>query len=170
MDMLLLAVLLVGGLVFAVNSSRTRSGTELPTMDDTVPSASEFDAAAPFMPVCEQRDALLSVAERSLYGALKEAVGERYEIFVRPRIADVLLPTGVDGRSAFAQMADKCFDYVLCDKVSLRAMYAIELDDGRDVATAELLRQACVSAGLSLLRLRTGVEFSAAQLRALLRE
>lgn len=167
MDMLLLAALLIGGLVFAINSARARPTTELPTMDDTVPTVSGLDNEP--LPQCERRDALLSAPERSLYGALREAAGERFEIFTRPQVADLLLPVAGEGPAqAFDRLAGRRFDYVLCERDSLRALCAIEVDDGSGAESDAAVHQACLSAGLNVVRLRSDRPYSPAQLRALM--
>src|SRR5690606_36161171 len=167
MDVFLLAALLISGLLFAVNGGRNRSTLETPTMDDTLPAATPIQGGA-MAPAYRNCDAFLSRSERSLYAALKQIAYQRFEIFAKPRIADVLLPVGVDseaGREAFEPMAERNFDYVLCDKQSLRPLYAIELDPGEDDEGAEQVRRACLSAGLTLISLRRERDYSAAELR-----
>ncbi|MBY0475412.1 MAG: DUF2726 domain-containing protein [Nitrosomonas sp.] len=104
---------------------------------------------------------LLSDAEHSFYLVLRQALlNEKYEIFVKVRIADVLLPENDLNRgnwkSAFNKISSKHFDYVLCDKNTLSVVAVIELDDkshdqvvtrARDI----FIEKVCETAGLKLL-------------------
>jgi hypothetical protein len=67
--------------------------------------------------------ALFSPAERSLLGALEQAVGEDYRIFGKVRVADIVSVRPTANQSswlhAFDQISAKHFDFVLCDKKDL---------------------------------------------------
>jgi len=105
---------------------------------------------------------LLSDAEHSFYLVLRQALlNEKYEIFVKVRIADVLLPESNlnrgNWRSAFNKISSKHFDYVLCEINTLSVVAVIELDDkshhqaetrARDI----FIEKVCETAGLKLLR------------------
>lgn len=106
---------------------------------------------------------LFSEAEHSFFMTLHHAIGSDFRIFAKIRIADILTPDRKLRRgrrqSAFNRIALKHFDYVLCDKNTLKVLAAIELDDGsheslsvqrRDI----FVQNACVSAGLKLLRFK----------------
>lgn len=102
---------------------------------------------------------LFSAAERSFFGVLKEACGDRAEVFGKVRVADVLSPAKGQGRSgwqkAFNRIAAKHFDYVICKPGDLSVIAAIELNDGSHAQRRRgdrdaFLLQACSSAGLTL--------------------
>ena len=100
-------------------------------------------------------------AERSFFGVVKTAIGERYEIFAKIRVADVLEPRSGGGRQgwqrAFNCIAMKHFDFVLCDPDTCQTIAAIELDDSSHRAAKAkerdaFLNEACHSAGFPLIR------------------
>ncbi len=110
-----------------------------------------------------QRGALFSVAERSFYGVLEQAISKDYKIFGKVRVADVLTPKSNLNKSnwqtAFNKISAKHFDYVLCKKDTLRVVAVIELDDkshnskkakNRDA----FLEDACEGADLKLIRFK----------------
>jgi hypothetical protein len=103
---------------------------------------------------------IVTASERAFFFALQEAVGDRYHIFTKVRMADVLVPVSASDRSrwrsAFNKVACKHFDYVLCD-AELRIVAAIELDDASHMREDRMRRDrfvdwACRSAGVTLLR------------------
>lgn len=106
---------------------------------------------------------LLSKAERSFYGVLTQAVGDKALIFSKVRVADVLAPQKGLNRSnwqqAFNKISAKHVDLLLCDPQDCAVKLAIELDDashgsGKRQKRDAFLEQACESAGLPLLRTR----------------
>ncbi len=118
---------------------------------------------------------LTSKTETLFYHALCEAVGGRYIVFSKVRIADVLTPKkGIYNRAhwqrAFNLIAQKHFDFVLCDPEDLSFKYVIELDDKshdrkdrqrRDAFVGE----ACTSAALPLIRFRAASNYSAKEIK-----
>jgi len=76
---------------------------------------------------------LLSPAERSFYGVLKQAINNDYELFTKVRIADIINPVATRNRKdwfrAFNKISAKHVDFVLCDKENLSIKAAIELND-----------------------------------------
>ena len=112
-------------------------------------------------PKYRKRKAFLSPAERSFFGVVKAAIGERYEILAKIRVADVLEPRSGEGRQAwqraFNRIAMKHFDFVLCDPHTCQTIAAIELDDSSHRAAKAkerdaFLNEACHSAGFPLIR------------------
>lgn len=108
-----------------------------------------------------QKGPLFTPAERSFLGVLDAAISDRYRVFGKVRVADVLLPQkGMSRRKwqiAFNKISAKHFDYVLCCKDTLSVIAAIELDDKShrkesSQARDKFLESACESAGLKLLR------------------
>ncbi len=103
------------------------------------------------------RDRFMSKAERSFFGVLCKAVGERYVVFAKVRVADVITPSKSPDRSrwqsAFNRISSKHFDYILCDPSTLSVEQVVELHDKSHKTTKrakrdEFLRAACESAGL----------------------
>ncbi|MAX55482.1 MAG: hypothetical protein CL537_08235 [Alcanivoracaceae bacterium] len=117
---------------------------------------------------------LLSKAERSFYGVLTQAVGDKVLIFSKVRVADVLTPQKGLNRSnwqrAFNQISAKHVDFLLCDPQDCAVKLAIELDDASHGSAKRqkrdaFLEQACESAGLPLLRIRAARGYGVADIR-----
>ena len=108
------------------------------------------DSAAVQLPY-QRKDYLLTKAERSFFGVLQNAVGNRYLIFAKVRLADlVFLPRGTDKwQSHFNRIQSKHIDFVLCDHDVVRPLVAIELDDSSHNRTARQDRDAFVDSALA---------------------
>jgi len=115
---------------------------------------------------------LLSPAERDFYEALRQAVGNRYTIFAKVRLLDLLwLPKNLSNRQAHMNRVQaKHVDFVLCHPQTVAPALVIELDDAshqlperqeRDIFLNEVLRVA----GIPLLRVPVKRSFSAPALR-----
>lgn len=115
---------------------------------------------------------LLSPAERDFYEALRQAVGNRYTIFAKVRLLDLLwLPDNMENRILYIRrVASKHVDFVLCHPQTVAPSLVIELDDAshqlperqeRDIFLNEVLRVA----GIPLLRVPVRKSFSAPTLR-----
>lgn len=80
-----------------------------------------------------RHEKLFTAAERNFYFALKAAIGNRYTIFGKVRVADLVKVTsktnGERGYRALARIAQKHVDYVLCDPNTLAIVCVIELND-----------------------------------------
>lgn len=76
---------------------------------------------------------LFSPTERSFLGALDQAVGDRYRVFGKVRVADVVRVKSISDRrirmSAFNRISSKHFDFIFCRKDDLKVVGALELDD-----------------------------------------
>jgi very-short-patch-repair endonuclease len=115
---------------------------------------------------------LLSPAERDFYDVLCQAAGDRYLIFAKVRLLDLLwLPQNLPNRQLHMNRVQaKHVDFVLCDPKSVAPALVIELDDAshrlperqeRDIFLNELLQ----AAGIPLLRVPVRKSFSAPALR-----
>lgn len=114
---------------------------------------------------------MLSRAERALYEALRQAVGNRYTIFAKVRLLDLLwLPQNLSNRQTHMNRVQaKHVDFVLCHPQTMAPALVIELDDAshraperqeRDIFLNEVLR----IAGIPLLRVPVMNSFSASAL------
>lgn len=132
----LLLVLLV---VFAVVFVRQFRGSGRP-------SAPTATGTLPF----RKKDYLLSMAERSFFEALSNAVGHQYFVFPKVRLADlVYLPRDTENRQAhFNRVVSKHVDFVLCDPVQLKPLMVVELDDALHESEDRQERDAFVDAAL----------------------
>ena len=118
--------------------------------------------------------ALFSPAERSLLGALEQAVGEDYRIFAKVRVADIVSvrPTANESSwlHAFDQISAKHFDFVLCDKTDLSIRCAIELNDETDGSRQRQERNTisegvCRSISLPFIQIRAAQVYLTIELR-----
>lgn len=116
----------------------------------------------------------LSNAERSFYGVLVDAVDGRGLVFAKVRVADVLAPRKGMDRSArtraFNRISAKHLDFVICEPGDCSVQLAVELDDSTHSGAKRrdrdrFLDDACASAGLPLLRIRTARAYSVAEVR-----
>lgn len=109
----------------------------------------------------QRRRHFLSAAERSFFGVLSQAAGDRATVLAKVRIADVIAPRsglkGADRQRAFNRISAKHFDFLLCDPATLEPLAAVELDDrshrGKAAAKRDAIKdEACESAQLPLVR------------------
>ena len=108
-----------------------------------------------------KRGELFSAAEEKFLISLDEAVSDKYRVFGKVRVADVITPEkGLDRSNwqvAFNKISAKHFDYILCSKDDLKIVAAVELDDKSHLSKKVKLRDAflesaCESANLKLIR------------------
>jgi very-short-patch-repair endonuclease len=80
-----------------------------------------------------ERAEYLSAAERSFLGALDLALGSRYRIFAKVRLADLIKTRAKLGgrrrQAALNAIISKHVDFVLCDPATMEAVMVVELDD-----------------------------------------
>jgi hypothetical protein len=77
------------------------------------------------------KEHLMTQAEENFFRMLSQAVSEKYLVFPQIHLSALLeheIP-GQDWTYAFRHINQKSVDYVLCDKITLKPVYAIELDD-----------------------------------------
>jgi hypothetical protein len=122
----------------------------------------------------ESQATLFTPAERSFYGVLVQAVGDRAVVFGKVRVADVLTPKkGLERKawhSAFNRISAKHFDYVLCKPDTLAVMSVIELDDSsharkKRVERDQFIERACAAAGVTLHRFRAASSYTIGAVR-----
>lgn len=111
----------------------------------------------------------LSDGERAFFHPLREAVGDRYVLFTKVRLGDLVFVAS----RAFGprnSVDRKHIDFVLCDPASISPVLAIELDDRshdrpdrkrRDEFVDEVL----ASAGLPILHVRAAAAYDVQALR-----
>jgi hypothetical protein len=117
---------------------------------------------------------LFSPAERSFLGVLIQAVPDENLVLGKVRVADVITPEKGLSRpkwqSAFNRISAKHFDYVVCDRATLRVLSVVELNDkshkGKKRADRDaFLREACSTAGLRLLEFDAKPSYSVVEVR-----
>lgn len=99
----------------------------------------------------QRKDYLLTRAERSFFGVLQTAIANRYLLFAKVRLADlVFIPRGTDKRqSHFNRVQSKHIDFVLCDHDVVRPLLAIELDDSSHERADRQARDGFVDSALA---------------------
>jgi hypothetical protein len=135
----------------------------------------ELFGIAPVAPTAlpyRRKDYLLTQAERSLFGVLTEVINDRYFIFAKVRLADVVWrPKGTESRqSHFNRMQSKHIDFMICDRESFRPLLCVELDDASHGRADRMTRDgfldlALRAAGLPLIRVRAKRAYNVAELR-----
>lgn len=120
---------------------------------------------------------LMSPAERSFYGVLKNAVDDKTIVFSKVRIADVIEPLATKDRKhwqkSFNKISSKHFDFVLCEAQTLSIICVIELNDRSHrradrIARDKFVRAACKSAGLGLIEMPVQRGYTIEEVRNLL--
>jgi hypothetical protein len=121
-----------------------------------------------------KRDFLFSPEERLFYTALKQAVGEDYEIFGKIRMGDVVSPrpssTRSDRREEFETIGEGHFTFVLCNKADLSVAYAVQLRKhafaGKEASGhPDPLKSICHAAGLPLVLFEAGPWYDANEIK-----
>ena len=118
-------------------------------------------------------ESLLTPGEKEFYVVLREAVGPQAVIQCKVRLADVLLAPNND-RTAFRRVSQKHVDFLLCQRLTLRPLLAIELDDAshgrRDRQDRDrFVDAACEGANLPILHVPMQSRYDPVQLLAAVR-
>jgi very-short-patch-repair endonuclease len=117
----------------------------------------------------QSKDVLFSPAERSFLGALDKIVGEKYRIFAKVRLADIIdVQRGLSASArqrAFNRIAGKHIDFIVCNATDLSIVGAIELDDKSHLKKGrrerdQLLDKALDAAGVPVLRVKAQSTYS----------
>jgi len=118
---------------------------------------------------------LFTAAEWLFYGSLVRAVDDRFLVFGKVRIADVLNPDRRMNKSdwyrAFNRISSKHFDFVLCDSITQSIIAVIELDDKSHLLPSAIARdsfvnQICKESGLPLIRFRAASGYQVETIRS----
>jgi hypothetical protein len=128
----------------------------------------------PIMPY-RRRASLLSLGEHAFWPALCLAVGDRYSLFTKVRLLDLVdhPPLQRGQPNWFKKIRGFHVDFVLCELVSLAPLLVIELDDrshrsDRGVRNDQLKNAVLAAAGLRILRVPTAQAYSPDELRELI--
>ena len=102
----------------------------------------------------QKQDKLFTPAERSFLGVLEQAVSDKYRVFGKVRLADVIQVKSGVGRSvrqsAFNRIQSKHLDFIVCDPGDLSIQFAVELDDSSHSQTKRKTRDAFVDQALKV--------------------
>lgn len=112
------------------------------------------------------RDDFLSPAEFSFYKVLSSIVGARLVIQSKVRLADIFFVARPNENVAYLnRIAQKHLDFLVCDSITMKPLFGIELDDAshrqnnrqeRD----DFVEKVCRVAGLPLLRFPVQREYN----------
>ncbi len=125
------------------------------------------------------RRPLLSPAELSFFKVLEQALGGKYRIFTKIRLADIIKVSGEvekrERQTAFNRIQSKHVDFVLCDPDDLAVYCVIELDDrshnaGDRIARDEFVDSALGSAEIPIARFAARRQYSTEEIAKALDE
>lgn len=111
----------------------------------------------------EKTDSLFTPAEMAFLKTLEIALEGKYRIFGKVRVADVITvkKTSEKGvwQKAFNKIGMRHFDFVLCDKESLKVIGVVELDDSShnnktQKERDEFLNEICKETGVNITRIK----------------
>jgi hypothetical protein len=138
-----------------------------------VRSSARIRLPAPKLPY-ERREALLSRGELAFYRVLRRAIGERYSISIKTRLADVLkCPDELWDAPHGRKLSQKHVDFVLFDPDTASIIAAVELDDRSHQQPGrrrrdEFVNEAFRAAGTALFRIKAASRYDVNSLRAML--
>ena len=118
------------------------------------------------------RDDFLSPAEFSFYKVLSSLGGSRLTIQSKVRLADVFFVARPNENVAyFNRIAQKHLDFLVCDSITMKPLFGIELDDSSHKRNDrqerdEFVESVCKVAGLPLLRLPVQREYTSREIAA----
>jgi len=118
------------------------------------------------------RDDFLSPAEFSFYKVLLSLVGARLTIQSKVRLADVFFVARPNENAGFfSRIAQKHLDFLVCDSVTMKPLFGIELDDSSHKRNDrqerdEFVENVCQVAGLPLLRVPVQQEYNSREIAA----
>ena len=77
------------------------------------------------------KNSIMTQAEGEFFKRINSVVSERYLVFPQVHLSALLdhRVKGQDWRIAFRHINGKSVDFVLCEKITLQPVYALELDD-----------------------------------------
>lgn len=114
----------------------------------------QFNHPALRMPYALKKP-LFQPSEGELLSLLQQAVGNRFLILCKVRIADVVEVTAVPRRGHWYQAVNRIsaarFDFLLCDPQTLEPRCAIEMEQPNDANA--FVDELCKTVGLPLVRL-----------------
>jgi len=116
------------------------------------------------------RDDFLSPAEFSSYKVLLSLVGARLTIQSKVRLADVFFVARPNENAGFFnRIAQKHLDFLVCDSVTMKPLFGIELDDSSHKRNDrqerdEFVENVCQVAGLPLLRVPVQREYNSREI------
>jgi hypothetical protein len=127
----------------------------------------------------QKADSLFSPAERSFLGVLERAVGDKFKVLGKVRLADVIsLISGLsksDRQKALNRIVSKHVDFALCKKDDLSLICAIELDDSSHKKSDrknrdDFLEKALNASSVPFIRFAARVSYNVQEVKAKIAE
>lgn len=120
------------------------------------------------------RGEFLSQAEKTFLKALDAAIGSKYRVFAKVRVADIISPSAGDKSSwqtRFNKINAKHVDFLLCGLTDGVPFCAIELDDRTHSASSRVerdnfLNHALQSAGIPIARFQASRTYASVEIEA----
>ena len=120
------------------------------------------------------RAEFLSPAEKNFLKALDAAIGSKYRVFTKVRVADIISPSAGDKPSwqtRFNRISAKHVDFLLCGLGDGEPVCAVELDDRTHSASSradrdDFLNHALHSAGIPIARFQVSRTYSGVEIEA----
>jgi len=129
--------------------------------------------------VFDSRGTLFTPAERSFFGVLEQVLDDRYRVFGKVRLGDIIKPAkGLSNSkrtAALNRINQKHADFVICSAADLAVIGVIELDDqshGREdrAGRDEFVDQALTGAKIAVVRFSAKKGYAIQEVRAKLVE
>lgn len=119
----------------------------------------------------QRTNLLYSADERAFFRTLKEAAGEKFEIFGKIQVGEIIFPKKGLSESAVINVSNPLeslqFHFVLCEKDTLAIACAVELYDKTQLARQGKfdLVPICEDVGLPFVRFSTDANYSVGEIR-----
>lgn len=113
---------------------------------------------------------LLSDGEHAFYNALRLALGRKYGLSLKTRLADIINCSESDWKSGYGnKIAQKHLDFVIYDRATTEIILAIELDDRSHNKQSRIERDkfiddALAAAGVRVLHIKAAEYYDAAEI------
>lgn len=125
-----------------------------------------------------RKEFLISRAEHEFFDILVEVLGDQYYVFTQvhlPTILDHKIRNGQKWNGAFSHINGKSVDFVICDKVYIKPLLAIELDDRSHeredrIERDSIVEQMLKDANMPLLRFPNNGSFNKEEIKKLILE
>jgi hypothetical protein len=122
----------------------------------------------------KKKDFLITRAEHEFFDVLVEVLGDQYYVFTQVHLPTILkhdIPNGQNWKGAFSHINGKSVDFVICDKVGIKPILAIELDDKSHEKLDRIERDSEVErmlqdAGMPLLRFENHGSFDKEEIKS----
>jgi len=155
----ILIVLLIAGIIIAVFCAKKDKHHKRKKREAILqPQPQHYNKAYLY----QKRTYLLTVNENSLYIKLRNIADElKLEIFAKVRLADIIEPKrgSQNWKASFTKIRSKHVDFLLCEKLGIKSVLVIELDDYSHSrpdrkARDEFVDQALGQAGIPILHVK----------------